>query len=148
MNPAEIVIESVKALAPALPYLIVAGTEATKEIGKQAGGAAIEAGKKIWHWLQPHADKQPALLDAAKEVAERPDDADAQAALRVQIRKLLQAQPNLVPELGGLVTQIATQQNTVDVSGAGAVGIGGNASGVTISTNVREADRPVRPQNQ
>jgi hypothetical protein len=105
----ELVTETVKLLAPALPVFILSGTEAAKEIGKQAGGAAIEAGKKIWHWLRPHADAQPALLDAALEVAAHPDDADAKGALRVQVRKLLEAQPHLVQELSGLVGQIQVQ---------------------------------------
>jgi len=136
MVPPELITETVRLLAPALPGLVLAGTEAAKEIGKQAGGAAMEAGRKIWHWLRPHAEAQPALLEAAKEVAGQPGDADAQGALRLQVRKLLEAQPHLIPELDGLVKQVAVQQNTVTVSGAGAVGIGGNASGVTITTNV------------
>ncbi len=137
MIPPELVSETVKYLTPALPSLILAGNEALKEIGKKVGAEAIAAGEKIWAWLKPHAEQRLPLLEAAQEVATHPADTDGQAALRVQVRKLLEEHPGLVPELANVVQQIAVQRNVVDVSGAGAVGIWGNASGVTITTNVQ-----------
>ena len=135
MIPPELVTEAVKSLAPTLPALLAVGDGALKEIGKTISAAALENGKKMWTWLQPHAEARPALLEAAQEVATHPEDVDAQGALRVEVRKLLETHPNLVPELQGLVQQVAVQQNSVTASGAGSVAIGGNITGSTIRLN-------------
>jgi len=146
MNVPELITETSRFLIPALPVLWHASQEAAgkigegvlKKVGDATGSAVVEAGRKIWSWLQPHAEQRPALHEAIEEVATRPEDPDAHGTLRTQLRKLLEAQPQLAPELERIVAQVqvAVQQNSVNVSGAGAVGIGGNASGVTITTNV------------
>jgi len=136
MVPPELVAETVKLLAPALPALIAAGGKVVEKVGGAAGDAVVVEAKKIWARLVPHVEKQPALLEAAQEVAARPDDGDAEGALRVQLRKLLEAQPQLVAELTGLLPQNALQQNTVHNSGAGAVVAGGDMKGNTITTRV------------
>jgi hypothetical protein len=130
MSPPELATETVKLLAPALPALVLAGGKAVEKIGEAAGDAVVEGAKKIWGWLRPHAEKQPALFDAAQEVAAHPDDADAQGALRLQVRKLLEAHPQLVPELEGIVSQI-------HVAGKDNIVAGGDvqARDITISIN-------------
>ena len=146
MDIPELITQSSRFLIPALPVLWHASKEAAEKIsdgvlkktGEAAGSAAVEAGRKIWSWLQPHAEQRPGLREAIEEVAARPEDPDAHGTLRTQMRKLLEAQPQLVPELEKIVAQVqvSVQQNTATASGTGAVAIGGNASGVTISTNV------------
>ncbi|MCW2236297.1 hypothetical protein [Azospirillum canadense] len=66
---------------------------------------------------------------AAQEVSQAPDDDDAKAALRLQLRKLLTANPGLAEELVS-----ALGGSKVVASGAGAVAIGGSVTGSTIIT--------------
>lgn len=136
MSPPELVTETVKLLAPALPALLLAGGKAVEKVGEAAGGAVVEGAKKIWGWLRPHAEKQPALLDAAQEVAAHPGDADAQGALRVQVRKLLEAQPQLVPDLAALVQRVSVQQIHQEQHGSGNIQAGGciSARDINIQT--------------
>jgi hypothetical protein len=85
-----------------------------------------------------------------QEVAEAPQDADAQAALRVAIKQVLKADPALAEELKTLLdearaavgAQVAVHGNqNVVAQGTGAVAagdrgvaIGGSVSGAVIST--------------
>ena len=135
MDVSVLVAETVKYLAPALPFLHETSVGAAKKLGEKITEASLERAGKIWQWLRPKAQERPALGEAAQEVAARPVDADAQAALRVQLRKLLEVTPALAEELATLVGRPSAQGSSVSVSGAGAVGIGGNATGNTITTN-------------
>jgi hypothetical protein len=128
MTPNELAALAAATLGPALPYFVAAGTEAAKELGKKTAAGVTEGAQKIWNWLQPHAEQHPALRDAVQEVATRPEDQDAQGALRLQIRKLLEAQPKLAQELGAVVRNIS-------VEGKGNIVAGGdiNAGNITIT---------------
>lgn len=76
-------------LAPFLPYLLKAGEKAAEEAGKKLGGDAWERAKMLWGKLRPKVEAKPAAQEAVKDVAGAPQDEDAQAALRLQLKKLL-----------------------------------------------------------
>ncbi|MBD2194753.1 MULTISPECIES: hypothetical protein [Calothrix] len=89
----------VKFLAPCLPFLLNVG-------GKVADGAAQAVGedvwnkaKAIWEKLQPKVEKKVAAKEAAADLAQNPDDEDLQASLRVQIKKILDADTVLADEI-------------------------------------------------
>jgi formylglycine-generating enzyme required for sulfatase activity len=86
-------------LAQSLPYLLAGGKKvagkAGEEISKQIGTVATGKVKEIWSRLRA---KRP-VAAAAKELAQIPEDQDAQGALRLQLKKLLAADPALAGEL-------------------------------------------------
>jgi hypothetical protein len=86
-------------LVPVLPYLLKAGETAAGEAGKKLSGAAWEGVKKLWGMLRPKMEAKPAALEAAHEAANAPDDQDAHAALRFQLKKLLTEDKPLAEEI-------------------------------------------------
>jgi 3-hydroxyacyl-CoA dehydrogenase len=128
-------------LIPALPYLMKASEEAVKEVGKKIGGEALDYAKSLWARLRPKAEATPALQGAIVDVAAAPDDEDAQAQLRHQLKKLLADDTKLASELNGILQDAKNAGVTVIVSGDRSVGIGGNVSGSTIITGDQNHER-------
>jgi hypothetical protein len=116
-------------LAPALPYLLTAADKATGEVGKQVGGAALEKAKTVWGKLRPAVEARPAALEAAQDAAKAAPDADEQAAWRIQLRKILENDPELAQELQNLVKPQQHYQAQVQGGGAIAQGTGAVAAG-------------------
>lgn len=123
-------------LAPFLPYLMKMGEKAAEEAGKKMGEGAWETARALWAKLRPKVEARPAAQEAAADVARNPQDADAQAALRLQLRKLLDQDPALATEVAALLQQ-ATGGNIAIASGDRSVAIGGYVSGSTITTGDR-----------
>ena len=100
----------------------------------------MEYAKRLWGKLRPHVEAKPAALDAAADVAQRPDDSRAQAALELQLEKILAEQPGLVAELAP-IAQDALASGVVAV-GERSVAVGGSVTGGVIvtgdSTTVQE----------
>ena len=76
-------------LKPFLPYLLKAGEKAAEEAAKKLGADAWVWAKTLWEKLRPKVEAKPSIREAVEDVAAAPDDADAQAVLRRQLRKLL-----------------------------------------------------------
>jgi hypothetical protein len=127
------------ALAPLLPYLLKAGEKAAEETGKRVAGQSWEWTKTIWTKLKPKVETKPAALQAAKDVAQAPEDEDLQATLRVQLKKLLTEDQSLAEE----VSRWLEQGKAVNVSaiGEGSVAIGGNVNSSTIVTGERNKEK-------
>jgi hypothetical protein len=102
-----------------------AAESAGEEIGQAVGQGSWSLAKRIWSKLRPGLEARAGGLEAAKEAAETPEDADANAALRQAIKKVLEHDPSLASELEGLMEE-ATALQVVSASGEGAVGIGGD----------------------
>lgn len=113
----------VSVIKPALPVILGAVTK----------GALEELGAKIFSRL---SNRKPALDEAAKDLAKHPDDTDAEAALRYQVRKLLEEDHSLAEELRNLLAQ--GQKQGVFAEGERSVAVGGNVSGSTIVTGDAE----------
>ena len=75
-----------------------------------------------------------AVQVAARDVVQRPDDLDAAAALRLQLRKLLEADPRLAEELAGLVEEGRRAGVLTVAAGARSVAVGGDMSDSVIVT--------------
>lgn len=82
-------------------------------------------------------EAQPAALEAAQDAAAQPDDEDAQAALRRQLKKLLAADEALAAEVTRLWEETKAAGVTVSATGQRSVAIGGSVSGSIIITGDR-----------
>jgi hypothetical protein len=121
----------VSILSPFLPKLAAGAAGQLQEHGG-------ELARQLWKHLEPKTKNRPALDEAIKDVASAPKDEDSQAALRVQLRKLLQDDPTLRQELDSALQQAgATTTTTVTASGERSVAIGGNVTGSTLITGDR-----------
>jgi hypothetical protein len=108
-------------LHPFLPYLLKVGEKAAEEAGKKLGADAWEWAKTLWGKLRPTVEAKPSIREAVEDAAAAPDDADAQAALRRQLRKLFAEDVVLAREMAQLweeakaggVTIIAAGDRTI-----------------------------------
>ncbi|HYV13370.1 MAG TPA: hypothetical protein VE980_20870 [Pyrinomonadaceae bacterium] len=121
-------------LVPLLPYLLKAGEKAAEETGNAVAGQSWEWVKSVWTRLKPKVEAKPAALEAAQDVALSPEDQDAQAALRIQLRKLLTEDQSLADEVSRWLEQGKAAGITVIASGERSVAIGGDAKDNTIVT--------------
>ena len=112
------------ALVPLLPYLLKAGDKAAEEAGKTVGSQSLEWAKSLWIKLKPTVEAKPAALEAAQDVAESPEDEDAQVALRRQLRKLLTEDQSLAEEVSRLLVQGRAAGIKLSAMGERSVAIG------------------------
>jgi predicted NACHT family NTPase len=137
MDP-QLPAQLVQLLALHLPYLLkglkLAGQEAAGKLGEQASEQAFEQAKALWDKLRPKIEARLAALEAAQDAAAHPDDEDALAALRLQLKKLLAEDQALAQELARLLPQSGPAGQTVIASGDRSVAIGGSVSGSVIVT--------------
>jgi hypothetical protein len=122
------------ALVPLLPYLLKAGEGAAGETGKKAVDQSLEWGKSLWTKLKLKVEAKPEALEAAQDIAQNPDDQDAQAAFRRQLRKLLTEDQSLAKEVSRWLEQGKAAGITVTASGERSVAISGDVNGSTIVT--------------
>ena len=120
------------ALVPFLPVLLKPGGEAEK-IAREAGETWNRA-KEVWAKLRPKVEAKPAALEVVQELATEPDDADVQAAFRLQLKKLLTQDEALAETLSSLIEKSRTSGVNVTSSGDRSVAIGGNVIGSAIIT--------------
>lgn len=130
-------------LAPLVPYLVAGGTAAAEAIGEDAW----EKAKAIWARLR---GRLPAEATVVKALAEDPQDPDALAGLRLELKRILQTDAELAQALADLLAEARAQaaqyvavhgNDNAVAQGAGAVAasgggvaIGGNVNGSVITT--------------
>ncbi|HKY42979.1 MAG TPA: hypothetical protein VJM50_07770 [Pyrinomonadaceae bacterium] len=122
------------ALVPLLPYLLKAGEKAAEQTGKIVADQSWEWTKALWSKLKPKVEAKPAALDAAQDIAQAPDDKDAQACLRRQLTKLLEEDESLAEEVSRWLEEGKAVGINVSASGERSVAIGGNVTGSSIVT--------------
>lgn len=145
INPADVAVMAQTVttfLAPFLPALLKLGEEAEKEVVKKTVDAGWEEAQTVWHKIHPKMEAKPAALEAAQDVAAAPDDADAQAALRQQIKKILSEDELLAKEISEIVEQGQRAGVIVTASGERSVAIVGGVSSSTIITGDNHKSRP------
>jgi hypothetical protein len=98
-----------------------------------------EIAQALWKQLGSKLGERPAASEAVHDAAASPDDADAQAALRVQLRKLLAEDTDLAGQLTRILEESQPHQSvtTVTASGAGSVAAGRDIQAGTIITGDR-----------
>jgi hypothetical protein len=86
-------------LCPFLPSLLKLGNKAVEKATESASGkfgeAAFAKAQAVWTKLSPKVEAKEAAKEAAIDVANSPEDKDSQAALRVQLKKLLEQDEDL-----------------------------------------------------
>jgi uncharacterized protein (DUF433 family) len=86
-------------LSPFLPTLLRLGGKAVDKATESAAGkfgeAAFAKAQAIWEKLSPRVEAKEAAKEAVIDVANSPDDEDSLAALRVQLKKLLEQDEEL-----------------------------------------------------
>jgi hypothetical protein len=119
------VIVLTKLLSPFLPYLLKLGDKAAEEAAKKLGADTWEKAKAIWIKLHPKVEAKPSAQEAVQDVAQAPEDEDALAALRQQLKKFLKEDPTLESEVSRLLTEAEAPQSR------GNINIGGDVKGVS-----------------
>jgi len=120
-------------LTPFLPYLLKVGEKAAEEAGKKLGGDAWDRAKGLWGKLRPKVEAKPAAQEAVADAATEPKNEDAQAALRLQLRKLLADDDELARAIGQQWAAAQAAGVTIIASGERAVAAQ-SISGSTIVT--------------
>lgn len=92
-------------LGPLLPYLVKGGEKAAEEAASKLVGGTWELAKKLWSKLSSPLESRPAAREALEDVAKAPDQEDPQAALRLQIKKLLEQDAELKQEISRLLEE-------------------------------------------
>lgn len=134
------------ALVPALPFLVKAGEKGMEILGEKVGEGISATAQALWRKLWPAVKANPTATAAVEDVAAAPNDADFQAALRAQIKKLLAADQDLlaglaqVLEAAGHPQQAANFGDGAIAQGPGAIaaGKGGVAVGGDVHGGVRD----------
>ena len=93
----------VKFLAPCLPYLLNVGNKAVEGASQKVGEDVWNKAKAIWAKLYPKVEAKEAAKEAATDVAQKPEDEDLQASLRVQLKKILEADTALAEEIAKIL---------------------------------------------
>jgi hypothetical protein len=115
---AQLADQVVKALQP---VILAFFQSAAVEAGRRTAGAAWESLAELWEKLRSRGR----VAEAAQELAGRPDDPDALAALRLAIRKALEADPALAEQVAGIMgrPQVVSYIKTGDVKGSRITGV-------------------------
>jgi hypothetical protein len=108
-------------LAPFVPLFLKAGEAAASEVGSGIGQDALSYARRLWDRLWPSLEENPAALEAARDVADRPKDDDRVTALKVQLEKLLEADGVLAADVARLFAEADDAKVVVTVTGDRAV---------------------------
>lgn len=109
------------------PYLI----EAAKAGAEKIGEAAVGGAGKLYQTLKKRLTK-PTEEEALVQLEAAPEEPDAQAALRLFLKKRLASDPDLVAELTGLVEQArpgVSIQQIANITGDGNTNVQISGSG-------------------
>ena len=125
-DPATLAAATVALLAP---YFVEAAKQGAGQLGKQA---ADKVGDLI-AWLRAKLPNHEALID----LGHAPEDLDRQAALRVQLRKLLEQEPDLLGPLARLVEEARAAAPGVNTVQQGDRNVAGTAVGTGNTVNIQ-----------
>jgi hypothetical protein len=98
-------------LSPFLPTLLKLGGKALEKATESASGkfgeAAFKKAEAVWAKLSPKVEAKEAAKEATIDVANSPEDEDSQAALRVQLKKLLEQDEDLMKAIEQILQEDA-----------------------------------------
>ncbi len=95
----------VKFIAPHLPFLLSVGDSVLEGASQKVGQDIWEKAKVVWNKLMPRVEAKTAALEAAQDLARRPEDEELQIALKVQLKKILQDDATLKAELTKILSE-------------------------------------------
>jgi len=119
-------------LSPCLGVLLAGADAAAEQIGASVGADVLALAKRLWGKLRHHVERKRAALEAAEDVARRPDDERARGALELQLEKILSELPALTGEIDSILKQAVAAG--VVAAGERSVAVGGNVTGSVIVT--------------
>jgi hypothetical protein len=93
----------VKSLAPCMPFLLTMGNKAAEGASQKVGEDVWNRAKAIWDKLWPKVEAKEEAKKAATKAQQNPDDDDLQAAFRVQMREILEADTELAEEIAKIL---------------------------------------------
>ncbi|MBW4449831.1 MAG: hypothetical protein KME38_24070 [Spirirestis rafaelensis WJT71-NPBG6] len=99
----------VKFLAPCLPFLLNVGNKAVEGASQKLGEDIWRKATVVWNKLQPKIEAKEAAIEAAVDVAKNPVDEDSIAALRQQLKKILENDSSLAAEIAKILEESAVQ---------------------------------------
>ncbi len=126
-------------IAPALPFLTSAAADAASDGAKALTKEVWQRARQVWAALGKDQQSAGDLERAARVLSAMPDDKDALAGLRAQVKMVLATNQELAAEIAGLVASGDSYQATLRGNGAIAQGPGAVAAGrggVAVGGNV------------
>ncbi|OBQ33999.1 MAG: hypothetical protein AN487_19175 [Anabaena sp. CRKS33] len=132
----------VNLLAPYLPVLLGLGKQA---VGKGSEKLGEKAAEQIWNQLSPQVEAKAAAKEAVEDVAKNPDDTDALASLRIQLKKILEHPENkiLAEEIVKILedtkptTKEGSNHTTVNANDNSVIGSVGHSNTVTQNIGIK-----------
>ncbi len=113
-------------LTPFLPYLLPAATgvgkAALKKAGERIGDASWNRAEALWNKLWPKIQERPGALEAARDLADAPNDNDAQGAFSLQLKKMFAEDDDLTKT----VTQFFFLDSSVHITASGERSVAAN----------------------
>jgi hypothetical protein len=106
----------VKVLAPCLPFLMTVGNKTVEGASQKVGEDVWNQAKAIWAKLHPKVEAKEAAKEAAADVAKNPEDEDLQASLRVQLKKILDADTGLAEEIAKIWQETKSADSSVSLN--------------------------------
>ncbi|MEI1376939.1 hypothetical protein PQG02_00900 [Nostoc sp. UHCC 0926] len=106
----------VKFLAPCLPFLLNVGNKAVEGASQKVGEDVWNKAKAIWAKLHPKVEAKEAAKEAATDVAQKPEDEDLQTSLRVQLKKILEADTALAEEIAKIWEKTSSNNSASNVN--------------------------------
>ena len=122
-------------LAPMLPILLGAGKAIGREAANAVGGEAADLARRVWERLRDSLAERPTAESAAGDVAADPKDDVARQTLELQLRKILQDDPQLREDLRALLEEGERRGIVADVVYQGDVSVSG---GVFVGRDARD----------
>jgi hypothetical protein len=95
-------------LGALVPYLVKVGQSVAKDAGEVVGTKIEE----LYNVLKARFQGKPAAEEALADLEAKPTDEDAQTALRLQLKKQMNADESLAEELRKLVNDIKQDKET------------------------------------
>ncbi|MBD1919432.1 MULTISPECIES: hypothetical protein [Cyanophyceae] len=100
-------------LVPFLPYLLKTGSAVadtaskhfSETMGTTLGTQAYEKAKALWSKLQPKVISKPMAKGAAEQLAQTPDNSEAQKLLISQLKQLLAEDKTLAAEIQEMMSE-------------------------------------------
>lgn len=127
MDPNSIAALAVGTFTALQPYLPVLAAKAAEKIAEKIPSGIV----KLWSLLRERFARNPNAEEALKDLLRTPEDPDAHAAFRIQLRKLLEQDSGFAAEVKCIVDQAGQQSDYAAVlQGSGAIAQGPNATAI------------------